>query len=124
MTRTNKLLRTYAKTQIAQASGGICLSACPEELTAQDMVRWRWLSAIHMYHYAHCGFAVYPKFHYFMHMPEQVERGGAPRTFWVYNDESKNREAKIIWGVCSKGWSVCEQVLLRMEWFWALSTSK
>ena len=77
-------------------------------------------AAVHMYHYAHCGFGVYPKFHYFMHMPEQVERGGVPRNFWVYSDESKNREVKQIWNACSKGWSVSQQVILRLQWLWAL----
>ena len=38
----------------------------------------------------------------------------------MYSDESKNREAKLIWNVCSKGWSVCQQVMLRMQWLWAL----
>ena len=85
------------------------------QLTRKDMVSWRWNAAVHMFHYASCGFAVYPKFHYALHMPEQVECGGAPRNFWVYSDESKNREAKQIWNACSKGWSVAQQVILRME---------
>ena len=50
------------------------------ELTKEDMAQWRLNAAYHMYYYAHCGFPVYPKFHYFMHMPEQVERGGVPKT--------------------------------------------
>ena len=98
----------------------LCGLANKPELNAQDMAQRRWTSAVHMYHYAHCGFAVYPKFHHSMHMPEQVERGGVPKTFSVYSHESKNREAKLIWNACSKGWSVCQQVLLRMEWLWAL----
>ena len=90
------------------------------QLTRKDMVSWRWNAAVHMFHYASCGFAVYPKFHYALHMPEQVECGGAPRNFWVYSDESKNREAKQIWNACSKGWSVAQQVILRMGYMWAL----
>ena len=50
------------------------------ELTSRDMSNWRLTAAVHMFHHASCGFAVYPKFHYFMHLPEQVERGGVPRT--------------------------------------------
>ena len=53
-------------------------------------------------------------------MPEQVERGGVPPVFWVYSDESKNREAKQLWQACSKGWSVYLQILLRLQWFGAL----
>ena len=85
-------------------------------LTSKDMSQWRLLAAVHMYHYARCGFSVYPKFRYFLHMPEQVERGGLPQVFWVYSDESKNREAKHVWKACSKGWSLCQQVLLRLQW--------
>ena len=94
--------------------------ASQQELTRDDMNKWRLSAAIHMYHYAHCGFPVYPKFHYFMHMPEQVERGGVPRNFWVYSDESKNGEVKKIWDACSKGWSLAQQVILRLEWLWGL----
>ena len=42
------------------------------------------------------------------------------RTFWVYSDESKNRETKQVWNACSKGHSVYQQVLLRLEWLLAL----
>ena len=98
----------------------MCSMASQRELTSRDLSQWRWTAAVHMYHYAHCGFAVYPKFHYAMHMPEQVERGGVPRIFWVYSDESKNREVKQIWNACSKGWSVCQQVILRSQWLWSL----
>ncbi len=58
----------------------ICDLARKHKLRKLELVRWRWLAALHMFHYARCGFHVYPKFHYFMHMPEQVERGGVPRT--------------------------------------------
>ena len=57
----------------------ICDLAKKQQLTKQELVQWRWLAALHMFHYAQCGFHVYPKFHYFTHMPEQVERGGVPR---------------------------------------------
>ncbi len=60
----------------------ICKLGSQNQLTEQDMAEWRVAAAVHMYHYAHCGFGVYPKFHYFMHMPEQVERGGVPRILW------------------------------------------
>ena len=49
------------------------------ELSQTDMTNWRWLAATHMFHYVACGFAVYPKHHYFLHLPEHVERGGVPR---------------------------------------------
>ena len=90
------------------------------QLTKQELVRWRWLSALHMFHHASCNFPAQPKFHYFLHLPEQAERGGCVRTFWVYSDESKNREVKSIWRVLSKGHSVCQSLLLRLEWLLAL----
>ena len=40
--------------------------------------------------------------------------------FWVYSDESKNREAKQIWQACSKGSPVYPRFLLRLQWFGAL----
>ena len=49
------------------------------ELSQANLATWRWLTAKHMFHYVACGFAVYPKHHYFLHLPEQIERGGAPR---------------------------------------------
>ena len=90
------------------------------QLTKHELVRWRWLNALHMFHYASCGFAVQPKFHYCLHLPEQAERAGCVRTFWVYSDESKNREVKSTWRILSKGFSVCQSLLLRLEWLLAL----
>ena len=90
------------------------------KLTKEELTRWRWLNALHMFHYTKCGFAVQPKFHYFFHLPQQAERGGSVRSFWVYSDEAKNREVKAIWNKVSKGHSVTQQVLLRLEWLLGL----
>jgi hypothetical protein len=73
-----------------------------------------------MFYYVSCGFHVVPKHHYFMHMPEHVTRGGLPKSFWVYSEESKNTEAKRMFNRCSKGHSVIQQILLRFEWVFAL----
>ena len=56
------------------------------------------------------------EFRYCQHLPQHVERGGVPRTFWVYSDESKNKETKKVWNAMSKGHAVYSQVLLRLEW--------
>ena len=90
------------------------------QLTKSELVRWRWLNAVHMFHYAKCGFTVQPKFHYFLHLPQQAERSGTVRGFWVYSDEAKNRQAKVIWNKCFKGHGITQQVLLRLEWLLAL----
>lgn len=42
------------------------------------------------------------------------------RTFWVYSDESKNRQSKRMWNACLKGWFICQQMILSLEWLWAL----
>ena len=73
------------------------------------------------YFYARCGFHIYPKHHYFMHFPEQIEKSGVPRVFWVYSDESKNSHLKRLWRVCSKGRSIEKQILLRLHWEKSLS---
>ena len=57
---------------------GVCRLASLYEIAKTDMMIWRHLAATFMYHYCSCGFTVYPKFHYFMHMPEQIERSGVP----------------------------------------------
>ena len=49
------------------------------ELSDQDLMEWRWWGALHMYYYVRCGFKVYPKHHYFSHLPQQAERAGVPR---------------------------------------------
>ena len=92
------------------------------ELSQQELMHWRWLAAIHMYCYCHCEFRVYLKFHYNLHLPEQVERSGVPRSFWEYSDEAKNRDVKRIFCTCSKGHGVCQQVLLRLVWFFVLNS--
>jgi hypothetical protein len=61
----------------------ICRLANKRELSKNELLQWRQLAALHMCQYAHCGFRVYPKFHYFMHMPEQVEQGGTPRIVFI-----------------------------------------
>ncbi len=50
----------------------ICGLARTSVLTKQDLMKWRCLAFSHMFHYANCGFAVQPKFHYFLHLPQQV----------------------------------------------------
>ena len=65
--------------QAMESLAKICSMAKQDVLTKQELTEWRWLSAIHMYHYAHCNFSVVPKFHYFLHLPEQMERGGVAR---------------------------------------------
>ena len=112
--------RLQAMSTIAE----ICSLSKKDVLSKQDLMRWRWLAACHMFHYTSCGFTAQPKFHYFLHLPHQMERGGAAKTFWVYSDESKNRETKAIWKACSKGHSVYQQVLLRLEWLLALKRVK
>ena len=83
-------------------------------------MQWRWLAAEHMFHHGACGWHVYPKHHYFMHLPEHVQRSGSPKSFWVYAEESKNAQIKRMFNVVSKGRSVCQQILLRLEWLYAL----
>ena len=90
------------------------------ELTIQDLTRWRALAAQHNYYYAACGFHAYPKFHYFLHIPAQAERGGVPRSFWVFAEETRNRHLKNLYTMCSKGYSICRQILERLQWEQAL----
>ena len=63
---------------------------------------------------------MYPKFHYAMHLPAQVARGGVPRNFWVYSDESKNAQIRQVFLVVSKGHSEYQQILLRLDWLFEL----
>ena len=74
----------------------------------------------HMFHYACTGFHVVPKSHLLQHLPQHIRRSGVPRTFWVYSDESKNKQVKGLWGKVSKGWAMHEQVLERLMWLDAL----
>ena len=99
----------------------ICELANQKELSGEELVNWRLWSAYHMYFYARCEFHIYPKHHWFMHFPAQIERSGVPRGSWVYSEESKNAQIKRLWEVCSKGHSVEQQILLRLEWQAALS---
>jgi hypothetical protein len=62
----------------------VCDMAKQRELTEQQLMQWRYSMAMHMFHYASCGFHVYPKFHYVMHLPQQIQQGGVPRTFNHY----------------------------------------
>ena len=73
-----------------------------------------------MYHHLAAGCRVYPKFHFFMHMPQQVRQSGVARSFWCYTEESKNRDVKRIWNMCSKGHAVEQQLLLHLLWDFAL----
>ena len=88
--------------------------------TADELMAWRAHAASFAYFYAACGFKMYPKMHYLMHIPEQVEQGGVLRSFWCYSEESKNRQLKRLFGVCSKGHSLHQQILLRLQWWHAL----
>ena len=56
-----------------------------------------------------------------MHFAAQIERAGVPRGFWVYSEESKNSHIKRLWEVCSKGHSIEQSILLRLEWQEALA---
>ena len=55
-----------------------------------------------------------------MPSPEHAWWAGCPRSFWVYSDEAKNFHLKRLFSVCSKGTSVNQQILLRLEWRFAL----
>jgi hypothetical protein len=65
-------------------------------------------------------FKVVPKFYYFQHLPRHILRGGVPRTYWVYSNESKNRQIKQLWRVMFKGHATLEQVFLRLLWLGSL----
>ena len=67
--------------QCMETLSGICELGKRDILTRDDLVRWRRLAAEHMFHYASAGFDAKPKFHYSQHLPQQVERGGVPRSF-------------------------------------------
>jgi hypothetical protein len=99
----------------------MCALAKQDALTEDELLEWRRLSVAHMFHYACCGFPVYPKFHYLQHLPQHILRGGVPRTYWVYSDEAKNKQVKGLWTVVSKGWAMHEQVFLRLLWLDALN---
>jgi len=94
--------------------------ASQHQVTHQDLMDWRANAAMFMYHYVSCGYKVYPKFHYLLHIPEQVEQSGALRSFWVYAEESKNSQLKQLFSICSKGHGLHQQMLLRMLWWHAL----
>ena len=95
--------------------------AAKAELSHDDLMMWRWSSSLFMYYYVSCGYRVYPKFHYLLHIPEHVQRGGSVRSFWVYAEESKNCQLKRLFLQCSKGYNVHKQILLRLLWQSALN---
>ena len=102
----------------------MCSLARQHTITKDELLKWRRLAAEHMFHYVSCGFRAYPKNHYMQHLPQHIERGGTPRVYWVYSDEAKNKEVKGLWEVLSKGHSVCQQMLLRLEWLDALDHAR
>ena len=91
-----------------------------ESCIAKELMLWRQKAVEHMFHYSGTGFHVVPKFHLFQHMPLHITRAGVPRTYWVYSDETKNRQVKGLWTKVSKGWSMHEQIFLRLMWLEAL----
>lgn len=107
----------------AEAMGllqSICELGAKYDLTDQELMQWRWMASQYFYHHAMCGFRTYPKHHYFLHLPGQIQRSGSPRNFWVYSEESKNAYVKRVFNMCSKGWKVDRQLLLRFSWQHAL----
>jgi hypothetical protein len=66
--------------QITESLAKICKWASQPSLSKQELASWRLEAASHIFHYACCGFSVYPKFHYFQHFPQRIQRGGVPRT--------------------------------------------
>ena len=91
-----------------------------KELNEDGLMRWRRLNATFMYHHICARWRVYPKFHYFMHMPQQVRQSGVARSFWCYTEETKNRALKRLWAISSKGHAVEQQILLHLLWDFAL----
>ena len=94
--------------------GVICAFSRQDKLTEAELMLWRRKAVEHIFHYAATGFHVVPKFHLSQHMPQHIIMAGAPRTFWVYSDESKNGQVKYLWTKFSKGWSMHEQIFLRL----------
>ena len=90
------------------------------ELTEEGLMQWRRLAANFVYHHIAAGCRVYPKFHFFMHMPQQVRQSGVSRSFWCYTEESKNRDVKRLWAISSKGHAVEQQILLHLLWDFSL----
>ena len=91
-----------------------------DTLTEEDLTVWRRLAVEHMFHYACCGWPVVPEFHLLQHFPHFIQRSGVPRAYWVYSDETKNRQVKGLWEVVSKGHAMHEQIFLRLLWLDAL----
>ena len=90
------------------------------ELSEDGVMEWRRLNATFMYHHIFAGWRVYPKFHFFMHMPQQVRQSGVARSFWCYAEETKNKDVKRIWNASSKGHAVEQQILLHVIWTFEL----
>ena len=73
--------------------------ATKTELSHDDLKMWRWSSSLFMYYYVSCGYRVYPKFYYLLHIPEHVQRG-APCALSGFTQ----RRARIAsWSGCSFG---------------------
>jgi len=90
------------------------------EITEDELIVWRMTNCAFLFYYVTCGFKVYPKFHYFFHVPDHVARSGVARSFWVYSDESKNSQLKQIYEVCPTSQKICQSVLLHIEWLFQL----
>ena len=94
----------------------LCALSRQSVLTPADLVDWRWCSAMFLYHHIMCGHHVTPKFHWFLHFPHIIEQAGAPRSFYLYSDESKNADIKRLYKACSNGNQVCKLILKRLGW--------
>ena len=81
----------------------ICEMSQKTELSGEELMNWRLWSAYHMYFFTRCEFHVYPKHHWFMYFPAQIERTGVPRGFWVYSEESKKCPDQAVVGSLFKG---------------------
>ncbi len=73
-----------------------------DTLAEEDLTVWRRLSVEYMFHYACCGWPVVPKFHLLQHFPHFIQRSGVPRAYWVYSDETKNRQSRACGRWCPK----------------------
>ncbi len=107
--------------QMMQELSAMYVLAALREVSSQQLMDWRMHASLFFFWYVSCGFRVYPKFHYLLHAAGQVEQSGVVRSFWVYAEESKNRQPKHLFNVCSKGAALYQQMLLRLQWSHALS---
>ena len=95
-----------------------------QDLTTDDLFQWRWYSTQFVFHYVRCGYHVAPKFHWFFHFPHIIQRHGAPRSFYLYSDESKNADIKRLFRACSNSVNVCASIMVRLGWQQALLAHK